>query len=258
MKRLLAMMTILSILLALPALAAAGAVDVAMEGDTYHLTLKGVGIEEGKLTVTVEGFGDTLRIGPNGWMVAAWPVAHFGDEAVRADNVNATVGGPFHFTFERDALPDEIWMDPYDEAEPEALIWENGDAVGEEAGGEIPEWLPGRWWMVKVRADCGRNGSVIHGLDISASLHLHKARGTHLTFGADGSLDTDVDVATLLEEAPRRARPTSRSRWALCAMMRTRPSPRRRPPRSPPPSRPRNQHWSRRPSPPRRPRPSIR
>ena len=75
-------------------------------------------------------------------------------------------------------------------------------AVGEEAGVEIPDWLPGRWWLVKVRADCGRNGSVIHGLDISASLHLHKARGTHLTFGADGSLDTDVDVATLLEEAP--------------------------------------------------------
>ena len=144
---LLALVLLLSFL---PALAADGFVDVVMDGDTYHLTLTSVGIVDGQLTVTVEGFGDTLRMGSKGWMVAAWPVAHYGAEAVRAGNVNAVVGGPFDFTFDRDTLPDEIWMDPYDDAEPEALIWQADDAaVGTDdtgaAGVAIPDELVGEW-----------------------------------------------------------------------------------------------------------------
>ena len=144
MKKLLAILITLSLLLAsLSALAELGAVDVAMDGDTYHLTLTNVEIADGQLAVTVEGFGETLRMGANGWMVAAWPVAHYGDEAIRADNVNATVGGPFTFTVPRDSLPAEIWMDPYDDGAPEVLTWQNGGAADEDA----PAWQGCDWQL---------------------------------------------------------------------------------------------------------------
>ena len=58
---------------------------------------------------------------------------------------------------------------------------------------DAPEGLLGGWRLVKLRADCDR-----YGFDVSASLHMHKERGTHLTFGPDGSLDTDVNVFPLL------------------------------------------------------------
>ncbi|MGI6237196.1 MAG: hypothetical protein ACOYI7_06580 [Candidatus Excrementavichristensenella sp.] len=152
MNKLVSMLLVLLLLLASPALAADGSVDVVMEGATYHLTLTGVEIAEGKLTVTVEGFGETLRMGANGWMIAAWPIAHFGDEAIRADDVNAIVGGPFTFNFERGELPDEIWMDPYDEAEDEVLIWQaDAPAGSDDAGSDqaaaagIPPEIVGEW-----------------------------------------------------------------------------------------------------------------
>ena len=149
-SRMIVILLALAVLLSsLPALAADGAVDVVMEGDTYQLTLTNVDIVDGQLTVTIEGFGDTLRMGSNGWMLAAWPVAHFGGEAVRAENVNGVVGGPFDFVFNRDALPDEIWMDPYDDGEPEALIWQAGDAdvteASDVADDGIPAELVGEW-----------------------------------------------------------------------------------------------------------------
>ena len=122
MKKLLAILLALSLLLALPALAE-NAVDVKMEGQSYHLTMTDLEITNGQLCVTMEGFGDTLRMGPNGWMMAGWPVAHYGDEAVRASNVSGTVGGAFTFTFDRADMPDALWVDPYDEGEDEVLLW---------------------------------------------------------------------------------------------------------------------------------------
>jgi hypothetical protein len=145
MKKLFAILLTLSLIFSLPALAADGFVDVVMEGDTYHLTLTRVEVADGKLTMTAEGFGETLRMGANGWMIAAFPVAHFGDETVRADDFHATVGGPFTFIFERGELPDEIWMDPLDEAETEVLIWQTGDPVGGAEVNEVADELVGNW-----------------------------------------------------------------------------------------------------------------
>ena len=116
MKKLLAILLTLSLLLcALPALADQGEADVVMEGETYHLTLTSVDIVDGQLTVAIEGFGDTLRWGANGPMIAALPEAHYGDEIVNVSTINMNVGAAFTFVFERDELPDGIWMDFFDE-----------------------------------------------------------------------------------------------------------------------------------------------
>ena len=148
MKKLLAMLLILSLILCpLPALADQGMADVVMEGETYHLTLESVDIVDGKLTVAIRGFGDTLRWGANGPMVAALPEAHYGDEIVTVSTVNMNVGAAFTFVFERDDLPDEIWMNSYDEGVEPALIWRAGDAEAPEetAAAPIPEALVGQW-----------------------------------------------------------------------------------------------------------------
>ena len=79
MKKLLAILLALALALCVPALAEPGAADVLMEGETYHLVLVDVYVAEGQLHVVLSGFGDTLRMGPNGWMLAAWPEAHFGE-----------------------------------------------------------------------------------------------------------------------------------------------------------------------------------
>ena len=122
MKKLLAIL--ISILLcAMPALADHGTADVVMEGKTYHLTLDSIGIVDGKLTVAIEGFGDTLRWGANGPMIAGLPEARYGDETVNVSTVNMNVGAAFTFIFERDDMPDEIWMNSYDKDTEPALIW---------------------------------------------------------------------------------------------------------------------------------------
>ena len=144
MKKLLAIALILSLLLcALPALADQGEADVVMEGETYHLTLTSVDIVDGQLTVAIEGFGDTLRWGANGPMIAALPEAHYGDEIVNVSTINMNVGAAFTFVFERDELPDGIWMDSFDEGVDPVLIWQAGDAEAPEeaAAAPIPEAL---------------------------------------------------------------------------------------------------------------------
>ncbi len=144
MKKLLAILLAFSLMLcALPTMAEIGAADVMMEGETYHLTLQSVDIVDGKLTVVLEGFGDTLRWGANGPMVAGTPVARYGGEAVKPSTVNMNVGAAFTFIFERDDLPDEIWMNSYDEDVEPVLIWQADDA--ETPAASIPEELVGYW-----------------------------------------------------------------------------------------------------------------
>ena len=66
-----------------------------------------------------------------------------------------------------------------------------------------PAELTGSWKLVKFRAECRRDGSYVYALDISGSLHIKKAAGTHLTLREDGTLDTDVDAVGLAEGAPK-------------------------------------------------------
>ena len=139
--------TLFLILCAVPAVAEMGTADVIMEGETYHLTLQSVDIVDGKLTVAIEGFGNTLRWGANGPMVAALPEARYGGEAVKVSTVNMNVGAAFTFVFERDDLPDEIWMNSYDEGVDPVLIWQSGEAETqkEAASASVPEELVGKW-----------------------------------------------------------------------------------------------------------------
>ena len=146
MRKLLAILLTLALLCGLPALADHGEADVVMEGNTYHITVTSVDLVNDQLTVVLEGFGDTLRMGATGPMIAGIPEAHYGDEIVTFRRVDITVGGPYTFTFERDGLPDEIWMNSYDDGADQTLIWQSGDPQAfarEEAG--IPEELVGEW-----------------------------------------------------------------------------------------------------------------
>ena len=146
MKKLFAILITFSLLFCFfPALADQGEADVMMEGKTYRLTLDSVGIVDGKLNVAIEGFGDTLRWGANGPMVAGIPEARYGDEIVHVSTVNMNVGAAFTFVFERDDLPDEIWMNSYDEGVAPVLIWRAGDAAGSRDTAAVPEDLVGEW-----------------------------------------------------------------------------------------------------------------
>ena len=146
MKKLFAILMTLCLLLCFfPGLAEQGEADVIMEGKTYRLTLESVGIVDGKLNVAIEGFGDTLRWGANGPMVAGTPEARYGDEIVHVSTVNMNVGAAFTFVFERDELPDEIWMNSYDEGVAPVLIWQSTDAAGSGDTATVPEDLVGEW-----------------------------------------------------------------------------------------------------------------
>lgn len=92
---------------------------------------------------------------------------------------------------------------PSEEMTPEASVASTPESAAKpgEASSFGHEALCGTWRLVKLRAEC-RQGSYAHSLDVSASLHLHDGIGTHLTFGEDGTLDTDIDVASLIEESP--------------------------------------------------------
>lgn len=146
MKKMLVFLLTLALLCGMVCHAELGAADVVMEGVTYHLTLTDIGIVDGQLNVVLEGFGDTLRMGANGAMIAGLPEAHYGDEIVHFTNVSLNVGGPFTFTFERAELPDEIWMTSYDEGVAPVVIWRSEDAGETEAAvdtGETPAVRPG-------------------------------------------------------------------------------------------------------------------
>ena len=81
MYKLLVILLALSLLCTLPALADHGTADVIMEGETYHITLDSVGIEDGKLTVVLEGFGEFSN---RCRKVTTWPLVHpaFGPKVV--------------------------------------------------------------------------------------------------------------------------------------------------------------------------------
>jgi hypothetical protein len=132
-KKLLSILIAFFLPFALPAFAEHGAADVVMEGETYHLVLDSVEVVDGKLTVIIRGFGSTLRMGATGMMLAGLPEAHYGDEVVPFSSVNATVGGPFAFVFERDSLPDSIWVNSYDEGIVPVPIWRANGAVSDSA-----------------------------------------------------------------------------------------------------------------------------
>ena len=104
-----------------------GTADVRMEGEVYHLVLKSVELAEGEVTVVIDGYGSTLRMGPGGAMIAGVPEARYGDETVEASSVSIDAGAPYTFTFKRDTLPDEIRVKPYDAGEDPVLIWAAAD-----------------------------------------------------------------------------------------------------------------------------------
>ena len=218
MKKWLAMILALSLLLALPALAES-AVDVMMEGESYHLTLTGLEVVDGQLLVTMEGFGSTLSMGPNGWKLAGWPVARYGDEAVRADNVSGTVGGAFTFTVDRADMPDEVWIDPYDEGEDEALIWSSGDAAPAEAPSEEPAEA-----SVEAASAPG-----VSGVSVAPGDRLYFGRYDQDADAGNGTepiawivLDVDGGLATLMSRDVLDARPYNglgmNVTWEKCSL----------------------------------------
>ncbi len=62
----------------------------------------------------------------------------------------------------------------------------------------VDKALVGSWKLTSVSVSASQ-GSYSHALNPSNTLHMHKESGTHLTFGADGSLDTDIDIDGLLK-----------------------------------------------------------
>ena len=159
MRRIVAVWAALALLLcALPALADNGTADVVMEGTTYHLTLDSVEVVDGQLNVVLEGFGETLRWGANGPMLAGKPEAHYGDEVVYFTTCNVNVGGPFTFGFERDTLPDEIWVNSYDTDVDPVRIW-SADGAEEEADAAP---APPEAAAATGEADVSMNGNAYH------------------------------------------------------------------------------------------------
>ena len=196
MKKLLAVLLTLSLLLcAVPALADLGEADVVMEGKTYHLTLESVDIVDGKLTVAIRGFGSTLRFGANGPMVAGLPEARYGGETVTDSTINMNVGAAFTFVFDRDDLPDEIWMISYDKDVEPALIWRNDESAD---GADIPAWQNRLWRLETIHFKTLSEDSP-YSIDAGLSLN-----GTGSTMRLEnGKVTTGVDVAGLILAVPQ-------------------------------------------------------
>lgn len=137
MKKLLVLLLSLALLLGVvPAQADQGAADVVMQGKVYHLTLDSVDIVDGRLTVVIKGYGGVLRWGESGPMVAGTPEARYGDEVVTASEVDLKVGSAFTFTFDRSDLPDEIWLNSYDQDVDPVLLWQAESGAAAEAPAE--------------------------------------------------------------------------------------------------------------------------
>ncbi|HQA96736.1 MAG TPA: hypothetical protein PLF62_02090 [Clostridia bacterium] len=112
MKKLFAMILILSLLFALPALADLGSADVSFEGKNYHLTLDSMEIVNGRLILVIAGMVKSLSLGANGVQFAAMPVPYYGDEALYASDRDIFIGDEFSFLYDRDTLPDLIMLVP--------------------------------------------------------------------------------------------------------------------------------------------------
>lgn len=143
MKKLFAILLMLSLLFAVSAQAETGAADVTFKGKTYHITLDEIKIDRGRLRLVIGGMTDSMTITPSfDILYAATPVPYYGDEALYADDKNIAVGKDFTFTFDRDTYPDKIMLVPTEEDQKPILFWEN--AAGS-AQGDIPEEMIGKW-----------------------------------------------------------------------------------------------------------------
>ena len=142
MKKLFAMILILSLLFALPALADLGSADVSFEGKNYHLTLDSMEIVNGRLILVIAGMVKSLSLGANGVQFAAMPVPYYGDEALYASDRDIFIGDEFSFLYDRDTLPDLIMLVPTEKNQEPILLWEQDSGATKTT---IPEELVGEW-----------------------------------------------------------------------------------------------------------------
>lgn len=150
MKKALGILLILALLLsAVPALAGDSAfdTDITFENQTYHLTLEGIEIQDGQMTITIGGFGSTIPFRNNNLVVIGWAAAVFNGQEVRADTVNIKGDGSYAFAFARGDMPQAVLVYPYEDENHPVTLWQEGtDDGGADAGGEgIPEALVGTW-----------------------------------------------------------------------------------------------------------------
>lgn len=141
MKKLLATVLILSLLIALPALAAAGA-SVTFENRTYILNYEGAEIEDGKLQVKVSGFGSTLPMRKGQFVIIAWAAAVINGKEVRASSVKAGSDGVYAFCCDTDSLPEKVLIYSHEDENNPILLWEGGAGSAAMA---VPEELVGEW-----------------------------------------------------------------------------------------------------------------
>ncbi len=179
MKKLFAILLALSLFFALPALAELGSADVSFQGKSYHVTLDGMEIRNGRLRLVIGGMTESFGIVPtaNGFELryAATAVPYYGDKALYATDKDIAVGDKFTFSFNRDTLPDSIMLVPTEQEQEPILLWERKSSAADTA---IPEKLVGQW------RGTGRPKNGDSSIDLSVTIN---ADGTgEYTFDQNG------------------------------------------------------------------------
>ncbi|MGI6172376.1 MAG: T9SS type A sorting domain-containing protein [Christensenellales bacterium] len=161
MKKLLAILLAFVLFASVSAVAENGKANMTFEGTTYFLAYEGAEIVDGQLQVKVSGFGNSLPLRNNQFIVIAWAAVVIGGEEVEAESVSAGGNGVYTFKYAKAELPEAVVIYPYEDDTNAIPLWAADGAA--EVG--IPAELVGTWKGIGTP----KNGGT--GIELTATIH---------------------------------------------------------------------------------------
>jgi len=134
MKRLL-LLVLAMMLCAAAACAEQGAADISFDGEDYSVVFLEKELIDEKAAVTVGGLGNAFYMKDGQLACVAWLSADFDGETIEAESVYVNADASHTFCFDRDELPQAVWLIPWEDPSAEVLLWR----MEEELPAEAPE-----------------------------------------------------------------------------------------------------------------------
>ena len=149
MKKLLSLLLALCLMLVCcSAMAENGSADISFEGMAYHLTYEGAEVTDGKLVISVGGYGSTIAMRNNAIVIVARARAVVDGETMNAMTVTANATGVYTFEFDTDQMPEVVLIAPYEDQNNPVTLWtaeDKAEAAEEASAAGIPAGLAGTW-----------------------------------------------------------------------------------------------------------------
>ena len=165
MKKLFAIILALCLMLTCcSAMAENGSADITFEGKTYHLTYEGAEITDGRLVISVGGYGNTIAMRNNAIVVVAKALAVVGGKTMNAESLRANATGIYTFEFDTDQMPETVLIAPYEDQDNPVVLW-TAETAGTEAAEEassasIPAGMAGTWNGTGIPENGGPSNSL--------------------------------------------------------------------------------------------------